>query len=183
MALSGGMLATYLVSKGDAFWTYSGGLAGVIAASAGNDLYHPLQAFLIGAIVPVIAYKLHYYAERRFKLDSAVGAVAVHGYAGFLGVVIAGFMLWGYPSSPTEGYAPITPWGNFIGAVIMFGGLGLLPGYVAAKILDRLGLLRIPREVELAGLDLSLELQREVDATEIRKDVAEQIAAAPAAHA
>lgn len=181
MALCGGMLATFLVSKGDAFWSYSGGLAGIIASSAGNDLYHPLQAFLIGAIVPVIAYKLHYYVERRFKLDSAVGAVAIHGYAGFMGVVIAGFMLWGYPSSQTEGFAPITPWGNFIGAVIMFGGLGVLPGYVAAKILDRMGLLRIPREIELAGLDLSLELQREADAAEMKKAIAEEIARVPPA--
>lgn len=171
MALCGGMLATYMVSKGDAFWTYSGGLAGVIASSAGNDLYHPLQAFIIGAIVPVVAYKLHYWVERRFKLDSAVGAVAVHGYTGFIGTVIAGVLLWGYPSSPTEGYAVITPWGNFIGAVIMFVVLGLVPGYAAAKLLNAFGLLRIPREVELAGLDVSLEIQREVEAQEITKTV------------
>lgn len=180
-ALCGGMLATYLVSKGDAFWTYSGGLAGVIAASAGNDLYHPLQAFIIGAVVPVIAYKLHYFVERRFKLDSAVGAVAVHGYTGFLGVVVAGFVLWGYPSSPTEGFAMITPWGNFIGAVIMFGVLGVVPGYVAARVLDGFGLLRIPREIELAGLDVSFELQREIEASEVKKSVAEDAAALLAA--
>ena len=60
---------------------------------------------LIGAIVPAIGYKLHYWVERRFKIDDAVGAVAVHGYGGFLGVVVAGFMLWGQPSSPYEGFA------------------------------------------------------------------------------
>lgn len=155
LSLSGGLLATYIVSRGDAFWTYSGGLCGVIGASAGNDLYHPLQAMLIGAIVPVICYKLHYWVERRFKIDDAVGAVAVHGYGGFLGVVIAGFMLWGYPSSPVEGYAAVTPWGNFIGAVIMFGVLGFVPAYVLSAILKGMGLLRIPREIELVGLDLS----------------------------
>jgi ammonia channel protein AmtB len=79
LCLCGGMLATYIISKGDAFWTYSGGLAGIIAGSAGNDLYHPMQALFIGAIVPCIAYKLHYFVERRFKIDDAVGAVAVHG--------------------------------------------------------------------------------------------------------
>ena len=40
--------------------------------------------------------------------------------SGFLGVVIAGFMLWGFPTSPNPEYATITPWGNFAGAVIMF---------------------------------------------------------------
>jgi ammonia channel protein AmtB len=169
LALSGGMLATYIASKGDPFWTYSGGLAGIIAASAGNDLYHPLQAMLVGAVIAVLAYKLHYWVERRFKIDDAVGAVAVHGYAGFLGVVAAGILLWGYPSSPDPSFARITPWGNFIGAVIMFWVLGFIPGYIAAKILHAFKLLRIPREVEIAGLDISAELVREEEA----KDVAE----------
>jgi ammonia channel protein AmtB len=154
MSLSGGMLSGYLVSKGDPFWTFSGGLCGIIAASAGNDLYHPIQAMLIAAIVVAICYKLHYWVERRFKVDDAVGAVAVHGYGGFIGVVVAGFMLWGTPSSPYEGFATISPWGNFIGAVIMFA-LGFIPVYVLAKILDGVGLLRVPHRVELEGLDFS----------------------------
>jgi len=158
MSLSGGMMAAYIISKGDAFWTYSGGLAGIIGASAGNDLYHPIQAMLIGAFVVVCVYKLHFWVERKFKLDDAVGAVAVHGYAGFLGVVIAGFMLWGAPSSPYEGFAAINPLGNFIGAVIMFGLLGFLPGYVVSRILNGMGALRIPAKVELEGLDHHSEL-------------------------
>ncbi len=155
LSLSGGLMASYLVSKGDAFWTFSGGLAGIIGASAGNDLYHPMQALIIGAIVPTIAYKMHYWVENKFKIDDAVGAVAVHGYAGFMGVVIAGFVLWGAPSSPFEGYATINPIGQFIGACIMFGLLGFLPGYVVAKIQSARGTLRIPPEVELQGLDFA----------------------------
>jgi ammonia channel protein AmtB len=153
MSLSGGLLAGYWISKGDAFWTYSAGLAGIIAASAGNDLYHPIQAMIIAIVGVIIMYKMHYYVERRFKIDDAVGAVAVHGYAGFFGVVIAGFMLWGYPSSPDTSFATINPIGQFIGAIIMFGVLGFLPGYVLAKILNTFGILRIPMAVEIAGLD------------------------------
>lgn len=154
MSLSGGMMAGYIISKGDAFWTYSLGLCGIIAASAGNDLYHPIQAMLIGAIVPCIAYKMHFWAERTFKIDDAVGAVAVHGYGGFMGVVAAGFVLWGSPSSPYEGYATISPLGNFLGACIMFIVLGFIPTYILALILKGLGLLRVPREIEIAGLDI-----------------------------
>ena len=154
MSLSGGMLSGYIISRGDPFWTFSGGLCGVISASAGNDLYHPIQAMLIAAVVVAVCYKLHFWVERRFKIDDAVGAVAVHGYGGFLGVVVAGFMLWGQPSSPYEGFAVITPWGNFIGAVIMFA-LGFVPVYALAKILDSFGLLRVPKKVELEGLDFA----------------------------
>mgnify|MGYP000368453339 FL=1 len=164
MSLSGGLLAGYWVSKGDAFWTYSLGLAGIICASAGNDLYHPLQAMLIAMVGAYIAYKLHYWVENKFKIDDAVGAVAVHGYAGVAGLIICGFVLWGYPSSAYSvgemwngsNYAPINPLGMFLGAIVMFGVLGFLPGYVLAKILNGMGKLRIPHEVELAGMDYNV---------------------------
>jgi ammonia channel protein AmtB len=161
MSLSGGMLVGYMVSKGDAFWTYSGGLAGIITASAGNDLYHPIQALVIGGIGTYLMYKLHFWVERTFKIDDAVGAVAVHGYAGFIGVVIAGFVLWGHPSSPYEGFAAINPIGQFAGAIIMFWVLGFAPAWVVAKILASMNLLRIPREIELLGLDFASARERE----------------------
>ena len=169
MSLSGGLMVGYLVSKGNPFWTYSGGLAGVITASAGNDLYHPVQAFFIGGLGIYIAYKLHNWVERRFKIDDAVGAVAVHGYCGFLGCVFAGFLLWGYPSSPYEGYATVNPLGNTIGGVIMFFVLGFIPGWVVAKILDGLGLLRVPRAVELIGLDFKNLNDEEAAREDVRR--------------
>jgi len=168
MSLSGGLMAAYLVSKGDPFWTFSGGLAGVITASAGNDLYHPIQAMIIAAVGVVIVYRLHYWVERKFKIDDAVGAVAVHGYAGFIGLVIAGFVLWGAPSSPYEGYASINPVGQFIGALIMFGLLGFLPGWGLAKIQSAMGVLRIPHDVELRGLDFEENKTYEAAIDEIK---------------
>jgi len=168
MSLSGGLLAGYMISRGDAFWTYSCGLAGLIAASAGNDLYHPIQAMFIGAIGAVVAYKMHHFVERRFHVDDVVGAVAVHGYAGFAGLVIAGFMLWGTPSSAFEGYAAINPLGQFIGAVIMFGVLGFVPTFVLCAVLKGMGLLRLPYEVELVGLDLAHYHDRYLDEEEVR---------------
>ena len=153
MSLTGGLMAAYIVSKGDPFWTFSGGLAGIITASAGNDLYHPIQAMIIAAIGATIAYRMHQWVERRFKLDDAVGAIAVHGYAGVAGLIIAGFVLWGAPSSPYEGYAAINPIGQTIGAVIMFGLLGFLTAWIVSKIQASMGVLRIPENVELQGLD------------------------------
>ena len=154
MSLSGGMMTGYWMSKGNGFWTYSGGLAGITAASAGNDLYHPIQAMIISGLGVIFMYKVHCCVERRFKIDDAVGAVTVHGYAGWFGVVVAGFVLWGYPSSPNSEYAAITPWGQFIGAMIMFWGLGFIPAYILGTICKNAGILRVPQEIELAGLDV-----------------------------
>ena len=60
-------------------------------------------------------------------------------------------------------YAPINPLGMIIGAIIMFGVLGWLPGWIIAKILHGMGKLRIPREVELAGLDYNIMEQAQKD--------------------
>jgi ammonia channel protein AmtB len=166
LSLAGGLMAGYTMSKGDAYWTFSGGLGGIIAASAGNDLYHPLQAFLIAIAGVVVMYKLHYWVERKFKIDDAVGAVAVHGYAGSFGVITCGFMLWGYPAL-ADGSVTINPVGQIIGAIIMFVVLGFIPTYIVAGILKAMGVLRIPREVELAGLDYVEEQGLVVERQEI----------------
>ena len=38
----------------------------------------------------------------------------------------------------------------------MFLVLGLIPGYIIARVLNGMGKLRIPREVEIAGLDYEM---------------------------
>ena len=53
-------------------------------------------------------------------------------------------------------YASINPLGMFLGAIIMFFVLGLIPGYIIAKVLHGMGKLRIPREAEIAGLDYEI---------------------------
>jgi ammonia channel protein AmtB len=171
-ALFAGMITGYLVSGGNSFWTYSGGLAGLISASAGNDLYHPMLAFAIACAGTFMAYHLHNFVERRFKIDDAVGAVAVHGYCGVFGGIVAGFALWGYPAvlpSPgmlitlsegagwfgtnAEGLPIVTPMGNTIATLVFAIGFGLIPGYILGQVLKAFRLLRVPGLVEIKGLD------------------------------
>ena len=52
-----------------------------------------------------------------------------------------------------EGYQTINPLGQLAGAIIMFGLLGFLPAYIVTRIQSSLGVLRIPKSVELSGLD------------------------------
>lgn len=172
LALFAGMMTAYLISGGNAFWTFSGGLTGLISASAGNDLYHPVLAFAIAAVGTVMAYYLHNWQEKTFKLDDAVGAVAVHGYCGVFGGIVAGFALWGYPAiypsagtlvalsegagwfgTNAEGLPIVTPMGNIICTLIFAIGFGFIPGYVLSGILKMFGLLRVDPKVELTGLD------------------------------
>ncbi|MEE9301579.1 MAG: ammonium transporter [Alphaproteobacteria bacterium] len=165
MACAAGMMAMFFMSKGDPFWTMSGMISGVVSNTSGMDVYHPLTVVGLAFMGSVFAYKMHYWVERRFKIDDAVGAVAVHAYAGLFSMIACGFIMWGYPAAApivengawfannADGWPTVQPLGQAIGAVIMFGLFGIIPGYVLAKSFDIFGKLRVPREVELAGQD------------------------------
>ena len=97
-----------------------------------------------------------------------LGEWAWVGTPGFAGLIIAGFMLWGQPSSPYEGFAAINPLGQFLGALIMFFGLGFIPGLIVSLVLNAFGLLRVPPEVELMGLDFSTDEARNAAIKEVQ---------------
>jgi ammonium transporter, Amt family len=98
MGLAGGLLGAYMSSRGEPFWTVSGGLAGVIAVASGIDLYSPPMAFIIanvgGVMIPYGGKLL-----KRFRIDDAAGAVAVHAMVGIWSLLACGIFLAGYPSA------------------------------------------------------------------------------------
>ena len=150
MGFAGGFTGGYFVSKGDPFWTISCGLAGVIGVSAGADVYAPTLGFLLAMLTAVIVYYAGGLIEKRFRVDDAVGAVAVHGVSGFLGVFWVGVFAAGYPTGLNNVESSI---GGQMMGIITFLPLGFLSGWAASFILRKLNLLRVPVRVELEGLD------------------------------
>ena len=151
MGLAGGIIGAYVTSRGEPFWTISGGLAGVIGVASGLDLYHPALAFVIalvgGALIPYFGKLLE-----RFGIDDVVGAVTVHAGMGTYSLLMAGIFLSGYPN--TDGNPSVSLWGQLVG-IVVFAALGFIPTYLVALALKRMKLLRIPAEVEEKGLDLT----------------------------
>ncbi|GAB4391109.1 MAG: ammonium transporter [Kiloniellaceae bacterium] len=147
MCFAGGIIGAWLITR-DPFWMMSGALAGIFAAASGLDVYWPPLAFLLGigggVIAPLAAKRLE-----KMGIDDAVGAVGVHGFAGLFGVLAFGIFGAGYPNGD---YPDTNFLGQLIGAVSM-ALLGFVPGYVASFILKVVGLLRIPPEVEIRGMD------------------------------
>jgi Amt family ammonium transporter len=149
---AGGFTGGWIASKGDPFWTMSGGLAGVIAVSAGADVYHPSLAYLLATSGGMLAVYSGVWIERKLRVDDAVGAVAVHGVCGFYGVFLVGIFAGGYPTGVNN--VEVSFGGQLMG-MMAFLPLAFLPGYVASWILKKLNLLRVPPEVELEGLDMA----------------------------
>ena len=92
------------------------------------------------------------YIERKLRVDDAVGAVAVHGVSGFLGIMLVGIFAGGFPTGVNN--IPSSFGGQLIGLMTFFP-LAFLPGFVAAWLLKKFNLLRVPPEVELEGLDIA----------------------------
>jgi ammonia channel protein AmtB len=152
LGFAGGFTGGYFASRGDPFWTVSGGLAGVISVSAGADVYAPTLAYLISMASAAMAVYLGDWIEKKMRVDDAVGAVAVHGGMGFLGMLWVGVFAAGYPTGVNNVDSSI--WGQLMG-IATFLPLGFLTGYVASYIMKKLNILRVPPEVELMGLDVA----------------------------
>ena len=152
VGFAGGFTGGWFASKGDPFWTLSGGLAGVISVSAGADVYHPSLAYLLAISGGMVAVWSGHYIERKLRVDDAVGAVAVHGVCGFYGVLLVGIFAGGYPTGVNN---IESSFGGQLMGMMAFLPLAFLPGYVVSWILKKLNLLRVPAEVELEGLDLA----------------------------
>jgi ammonium transporter, Amt family len=150
MGFAGGFAGGYFASRGDPFWTISGGLAGVIGVSAGADVYAPTLAWLISMLTAAMVVYIGGWIETKMRVDDAVGAVAVHGCSGFLGILWVGVFAAGYPTGINNVESSI---GGQLMGLATFLPLGFLSGWVASFILKKLNLLRVPVEVELEGLD------------------------------
>ncbi len=149
MGFAGGAMGAFITSKGDPYWTISGGLAGMISIASGVDVYHPALGYLIGFAGGALAVFVGNRLERR-GIDDAVGAIAVLGGAGVWSMLAMGLFASGYPQHEILSSLK----GQLVGIAVMIG-VGFVPGYLISLVLDRSGLLRVSREVELAGLDVA----------------------------
>ena len=149
MAFAGGIIGGWVKTR-DPFWMMSCGLVGIISAASGLDVWYPPLAFIIavvaGFVAPMVANALE-----RAGIDDAVGAVAVHGFGGAMGVLVVGLFAAGYPN--VNGMPPVSLLGQVVGLVVM-AALGFIPGYAISAVMKATGYLRVPRDVEIMGLDL-----------------------------
>ena len=102
MGFAGGFTGGYFASRGDPFWTISGGLAGVIGVSAGADVYAPTLAYLLSALTAVLVVYAGGWIETKMRVDDAVGAVAVHGCRGLPGDVLGRRLRRGLPDGAQQ---------------------------------------------------------------------------------
>jgi Amt family ammonium transporter len=123
--------------------TLNGALAGLVAITAGCDGVSPGAAALIGLIAGILVVVSVLFVDRVLKIDDPVGAFSVHGVNGAWGVLAVGIFVEGASlGTQALGVAALAGWAAVTGAIV-FGILKLTHG------------LRVSKEHELLGLDIS----------------------------
>lgn len=125
----------------------------MVTVSAGADVYHPSLAYVLAASGGALSMWVGRWVERGLRIDDVGRVVSVHGVCGFYGVLLVGVVAGGYPTGPNN--VPVSFGGQATG-ILAFVPLAFLSGYAVSWILKKARLLRVPPEVELAGLDRTL---------------------------
>ena len=143
--------------KPDVSIAFNGVLAGLVGITAPCAAVTPLAAIAIGAFAGVIVvYGL--VLLDRLHIDDPVGAISVHGFCGVWGTLAVG--LWGLESLGAPGDGLLVGGGVSVLGIQALGtfvclGFVAVTMYVTFKAIDVVSGLRVPRDVELRGLDVS----------------------------
>ena len=162
------MIAGYIPNKKwDISFTVNGFLAGLVAITCPCYWVSPTGSILLGGIAGVLVVLAVELLEW-LRIDDPIGAVPVHGFCGIWGTLSLGLFACGQYGATgpiaADNSAPLT--GLFYGggakvliaqaigsAIVTVATLGV--ALIVMGIINMFGLLRISREGELYGLDLS----------------------------
>jgi len=150
--------------KPDISMIANGFLAGLVAITAPCAFVNSVSAVIIGVIAGIILCISVFFVERVMKVDDPVGAVSVHGVNGAWGILALGLFADGTYGDNLNGVTG-TVKGLFYGdaSQLIAQLIGIATNivfvfivmYVFFKILDKIIPLRVPEEMEQAGLDMS----------------------------
>ncbi len=155
MAAATGAVAAMLLTwvkygKPDVSMTLNGGLAGLVAITAGTDVVSVPGAFAIGLIAGLVIVYAIEFIDQKLKIDDPVGAIAAHGVCGALGTILTGVFAVedGLLYTGNPHFLLIQILGVVVVAIYVFIAMNIVFRLIKATI----GL-RVTPEEEINGLD------------------------------
>jgi len=135
----------------------TGTIAGLATITPASGFVGPLGALVIGVASAIVCYLAVDVVKRRMVVDDSLDVFAVHGVGGITGTLLTAFLaveaLGG--SGLAEG---VTVWDQFLVQAIGVGATALFSAIATVllvKITEALVGLRVTRDTELQGLDLT----------------------------
>ena len=134
----------------------NGALAGLVSITAGcgnMTAGGAVLAGLIGGIIVVFSIEI---IEKKLKIDDAIGAASVHGVVGFWGTIVIG--LWGVDGDTGLGLFNGGGADQLIAQLtggVAYAVWAVVLSFIVFGILKKTVGLRVTKEEEVAGLDIS----------------------------
>jgi Amt family ammonium transporter len=135
-----------LFGKPDLTMALNGCLAGLVSITANCHAVTGINSFIIGGIGGVLVV-LAIIALEKLKIDDPVGAFPVHGVCGVWGGIATG--IFGFEAGVKVGLLP-----QIIGSLAI-PAWAFITMFAFFFLLKGVGLLRVSKEEELEGLDIS----------------------------
>ena len=140
----------------------SGAVAGLVAITPASGFVQPMPAMLIGLLAGFFCSFMVFGVKNFFGYDDSLDAFGVHGAGGTLGAILTGLFAT-YVINPIYGKGVPTGAidGHWMQVVHQLAGVAVACGISIAGtlillfVVDKLIGLRVSREDEVAGLDLS----------------------------
>jgi Amt family ammonium transporter len=148
--------------KPTALGAISGAVAGLVAITPASGFVQPFPALLIGLAAGFVCSFMVFQVKSRFGYDDSLDAFGVHGAGGTLGALLTGVFATylinpvfgkGVPTGGIDGH-----WSqmlNQLTGVGMAWGISIVGTLILLFVVDKIMGLRVVREEEVAGLDLS----------------------------
>ena len=145
----------------------SGAVAGLVAITPASGFVQPFSALLIGLLAGLVCYAMVVAIKPKFGYDDSLDAFGVHGCGGTLGAILTGvFATSAVNAGLKDASGRVMPLGmvdgnggqvlhQLIGCAIAWG-LGIVGTLVILKVCDLVVGLRVTKEQEIEGLDLSM---------------------------
>jgi ammonium transporter, Amt family len=167
-ATLGWLLAEWKMSgKPSVLGGISGCVAGLVAITPASGFVQPFPALVIGFCAGLICYFMVASVKFKFGYDDSLDAFGVHGSGGTLGAILTGvFATSAVNASFTDsagkklalglvdGHAGQI-WNQMLGCAIAWG-MAIVGSLVILKICDVLVGLRVAKDQEMQGLDVSM---------------------------
>jgi Amt family ammonium transporter len=144
----------------------SGAVAGLVAITPGSGFVKPMAALLIGFAAGLTCFFMVTVVKSKFQYDDSLDAFGVHGVGGTLGALLTGVFATNAINNNLQeangharalGLADGNPgqiW-NQLWAVLISWTLAAVATFVILKVVDALMGVRVSKEDEIEGLDLS----------------------------
>jgi Amt family ammonium transporter len=145
----------------------SGAVAGLVAITPASGFVGPMAALAIGLVAGIFCYLMVSKVKARFGYDDSLDAFGVHAVGGTVGALLTGVFAASLVNPIfKDGQGNALPVGLVDGnphqllnqfiAVGIAWTLAIVGSLIILKVVDALIGLRVPKEQEIEGLDLSL---------------------------